>query len=477
VSLLVALLVVVGLVWWWVLREPARGATSGIDALAGQDTAQESEGAGAAEGNPAGEVADTVAEQAASAARADAATADSMQAANTRPLRLSHGRSELREGARLRVFADTSRGRWPPLDPASLPPAQPPVEDRTVRSGESALAYSAGRYLVVARSGNRLLWSVDTLGNPAFVHSGSGISLERIDDPETSRRIETLFHTEALLESSARRTSAFWLPLAAVVVGLMLGLLLRSLPLFQRSEPVCESVGNDAGRSRVSRLSFDEDYWTTFRHEVAAEVRNSHEALLAQLRSAGQAGNSHSPAGARPQGAASTHWRGAERYSGEHRAGTGAMYRDDEMRTLSPPPSRAQGGRVSGAAEQVAHAFQRWCRDRGNSARDTSGFAHALGSAVPGSRVEIVFGDRNLAAEVFYPSGGAHRPVDPLDYWLVSAGGDYLLLPRPSNAQRFVALAPAFTGAATPETLREITPARVRQEGSVWQLETPGHVE
>jgi hypothetical protein len=123
-------------------------------------------------------------------------------------------------------------------------------------------------------------------------------------------------------------------------------------------------------------------------------------------------------------------------------------------------------------ASRAAAVFVEWCRSAGGGVSRIKDFSERLGSRVSGAEVRVLTRDRDANAIVFVEHGAG----DPLEYWMVIAGGTSMLLPRPLNRERFKELHPVYEGKADPQSLRSIEPALIRQEGASWVLEVPGRV-
>jgi hypothetical protein len=147
-----------------------------------------------------------------------------------------------------------------------------------------------------------------------------------------------------------------------------------------------------------------------------------------------------------------------------------------------PPAAPSQNESVARGpdgsdAEVVGAAFVAWCRRNRSLVSRPYLFAAFLQTAAEGVEVEVrpVYRDRDAAPPAFReaasPSAG-----DGAEYWLVRRGEAHALLPQPLRPTEFRETAPAFEGEATPETLGDAQPARVRFADGAWRLDAPGRL-
>ncbi len=160
----------------------------------------------------------------------------------------------------------------------------------------------------------------------------------------------------------------------------------------------------------------------------------------------------------------------------EARAWISEEHRSRQAAAAAPPAPAVmpQPSPAVSPADAAASAFTDWCRRATPMMSKVDFFSNALATSVPGARIQTVYRDLNSQAEPirFDTRGGA----SPAEFWLVSVGSDALLFPQPLTGTQFRDLTRVFEGAATPQTLGQIAPARVRDEGGSFVLVHPGRI-
>ena len=133
------------------------------------------------------------------------------------------------------------------------------------------------------------------------------------------------------------------------------------------------------------------------------------------------------------------------------------------------PPAETDAG----PAGVAGRAFAAWCRRNRALVSRPYLFASFLKTAAEGLEVEVtpVYRDRAAPEPTFRA-----QAIDGVEHWLVRVGPTTVLLPQPLSATQFRELAPAFEGAATPETVAAVVPAEVAFEGGAHVLVAPGRI-
>jgi hypothetical protein len=145
----------------------------------------------------------------------------------------------------------------------------------------------------------------------------------------------------------------------------------------------------------------------------------------------------------------------------------------DLSAVVAAPAERERSPNGRDITAEVESSFVGWCHTAGGNVSRIQEFSETLRSRVNGAEVKVVTRDRDSNVITFVSDGAG----DPVEYWMVTAGGRSMLLPRPLNQERFKELHPVYTGSATPHSLRSIEPALVRQEGASWALQSAGRVD
>ena len=121
---------------------------------------------------------------------------------------------------------------------------------------------------------------------------------------------------------------------------------------------------------------------------------------------------------------------------------------------------------------EPAAAFIDWCTIEGKRVvSHNNRFSAFLKTRIPNAQVQPIYRDANAVQNVF---GSSSQVKNPAEYWVIKTGRETLLLPQPVNAHQFRDLA-CFEGSpVAPGNLQSITPARLRQNGSLFVLDRPG---
>lgn len=98
-------------------------------------------------------------------------------------------------------------------------------------------------------------------------------------------------------------------------------------------------------------------------------------------------------------------------------------------------------------------------------------FERRIESEVDNASFRRVTREKNAAGLVF-----DNNAQDPVEYWLVEADGQYLLLPQPAR-DRFRELGECFDGTnKAPNNVSSVEPALLQKKGGRFVLDETGHV-
>jgi hypothetical protein len=151
--------------------------------------------------------------------------------------------------------------------------------------------------------------------------------------------------------------------------------------------------------------------------------------------------------------------------------------KSEPRRSAAPPVSQPAPVAVAKPTDeevQIGQAFRSWCGKGGPMISRVTMFGSFLQDVVPGVQVKAVNRDMDSPAE---PIELHERSVvSPAEYWLISTGSRYWLLPQPQSSAHFRELAPCFEGDASPGSVRSIFPAAVRLRGGAFVLDRSGRI-
>jgi hypothetical protein len=137
-----------------------------------------------------------------------------------------------------------------------------------------------------------------------------------------------------------------------------------------------------------------------------------------------------------------------------------------------PPSPSSPRSSQNPAREKTGEVFTEWCTSESPvMVSKYQFFEEEVEQAVPDASFRRITREKNAAGLVFDDDA-----QDPVEYWLVNAGGEYFLLPQPSR-DRFRELGECFEGPnKAPSEVSAVQPAVLKRQSGQLVLEEKGQI-
>lgn len=182
---------------------------------------------------------------------------------------------------------------------------------------------------------------------------------------------------------------------------------------------------------------------------------------------------SRDPADSQEEGAESAHQRDAPDRGGRepHQdEGSTAAEQDDQESSSDPSPTAPAPPEPKSPRERTGEVFTRWCNQRGAMVDRFQLFKREVEGEIKGANFRRITRDKNAARLKFDKNA-----LDPVEYWLVQADGQCLLLPQPSR--RGFRDLECFDGKeVSPSEVSSVQPAVLEKKGNDFDLKEKGRI-
>jgi len=184
---------------------------------------------------------------------------------------------------------------------------------------------------------------------------------------------------------------------------------------------------------------------------------------------------SRDPADSQKEGAESSHHRDAsDRGSRKphQEEGSTAAEQDNQEPPSEPeptPPASSEPPPKS-PREKTGEVFTRWCNEQGAMVDRFQIFKQEVEQTIDGARFRRITREKNAMGLRF-----DENAQDPVEYWLVEAGGEHFLLPQPSR--RGFRELKCFEGHdPSPSEVSSVQPAVLERKGNDFDLKEKGRI-
>jgi hypothetical protein len=184
---------------------------------------------------------------------------------------------------------------------------------------------------------------------------------------------------------------------------------------------------------------------------------------------------SRDPADSQKKGSESAHQHDAPERGGRepHQdEGSTAAVQDDQEPPSDPeptPPASPEPAPKS-PREKAGEVFTRWCNEQGAMVDRFQIFKQEVEETIDGARFRRITREKNAMGLRF-----DENAQDPVEYWLVEAGGEHFLLPQPSR--RGFRELKCFEGQdPSPSEVSSVQPAVLERKGNDFDLKEKGRI-
>jgi hypothetical protein len=135
-----------------------------------------------------------------------------------------------------------------------------------------------------------------------------------------------------------------------------------------------------------------------------------------------------------------------------------------------PTPPASPEPAPKSPREKAGEVFTRWCNEQGAMVDRFQIFKQEVEETIDGARFRRITREKNAMGLRF-----DENAQDPVEYWLVEAGGEHFLLPQPSR--RGFRELKCFEGQdPSPSEVSSVQPAVLERKGNDFDLKEKGRI-